>query len=416
MKKILFTSLLFILFIVPLKGVFAFGTCDPSSLSLPCTKSAVDYYHYIGNATKVVFYNVPDSIITHDSFAVGYDEFSSVGGDGTAFVACTSVRVSCTDFGLVTGTFIDYTDGSFVWSDTIITSSQIVSFSPGNGNTYTQGPPSFDAEVYNFASDTPYAKGVEWDVFRYASGVQDETHYEPVRYKFLGPVYAEHYVLTNVDTFSPVYYGPGHYNMTVSLYNDIDNAHYVATSSDFYISVFDYATTTSAIIQNAVSAQGRAIVLECAFWAPGSFDSGAGFPWSSNGFNMIECLKDLLLPVSDSLVPILQSIKDSFVTRFPFGYVTDFVTTVTSTATSSLPVISATIPSGIAGAGSHIDLNLAHSLDFVLNATTSQFANVSASSTETFYDITNRYWSYICYMLFGLYLVGRIISMRTPKI
>jgi len=82
----------------------------------------------------------------------------------------------------------------------------------------------------------------------------------------------------------------------------------------------------------------------------------------------------------------------------------------TSSTTSALPVLSATVPSGIVGTGSHIDLDLNHSLDFILNADIGSFSNESASSTKTFYEFTSRYWDIMVYMALAFYILRRILG------
>jgi len=131
--------------------------------------------------------------------------------------------------------------------------------------------------------------------------------------------------------------------------------------------------------------------------------------------NLLSCGGDLIayafIPTSDAITSNVQQLHDDVLVKFPIGYVTDFVSILaSSTASSTLPLIDATIPDGIAGAGSHIHLDLAHSLDFVLNATTSSFNNSSASSTQTFYEITSGYWKIIVYLGAGFYIIARIIG------
>jgi len=137
----------------------------------------------------------------------------------------------------------------------------------------------------------------------------------------------------------------------------------------------------------------------------------------NTNFSTIGCLSFLFIPDSYLIQQSLINFKDNALTHFPIGYFTDFVDIITDNATSTLPVIDATVPNGVIGTGSHIRLDLSHSLDYVLNATSSQFNNASASSTETFYQITSRYWRYILYVLLTFYLLGRILSSTViPKV
>lgn len=95
--------------------------------------------------------------------------------------------------------------------------------------------------------------------------------------------------------------------------------------------------------------------------------------------------------------------------KFPIGYITDIVGVMSTTSTGTLPVISATLPEAFPFfANQHIDLDLTNSIDFLLNATNSIFSNESASSTETFYEFTNRYWKILLYTLFVIYILYRL--------
>jgi len=123
------------------------------------------------------------------------------------------------------------------------------------------------------------------------------------------------------------------------------------------------------------------------------------------------------IPDSFYLQQTLTNFKDNVSTHFPLGYVTDFYYIVATSTASSLTVLDVYVPMSLPGHGSHLRLDLTGVLDPILNATTSQFSNVSASSTLTFYEWTSVYWSYIIYLLTALYLIGRIIGSRIiPKI
>lgn len=136
--------------------------------------------------------------------------------------------------------------------------------------------------------------------------------------------------------------------------------------------------------------------------------SGSCVPWSGD-FNTLNCLAFLFIPDSGYLNATIKNFQDNAATRFPIGYITDFIH-IMNNASSSLPIIDATVPQGIPGAGAHLSLSLNHVLDYVLYATTSQFTNSSATNTGTLYSITNYYWSIIVYAFTALYLLARIIG------
>ena len=101
---------------------------------------------------------------------------------------------------------------------------------------------------------------------------------------------------------------------------------------------------------------------------------------------------------------------DNLKYRFPIGYITDFVTIVSTSTESSLVVVDATLPSVLPGGGAHIHIDLAHILDPVLNATSTIFNNESAPSTQTFYEITSHYWNIVLYLAVVFYIIARIVG------
>ena len=117
-------------------------------------------------------------------------------------------------------------------------------------------------------------------------------------------------------------------------------------------------------------------------------------------------------PSPSVISTFVSGLQENVLNRFPVGYMTDFVGIIATTTTQSLTVINATIPSGIMGSGSNITLDLTGVLDPILNATSTRYNNVSASSTETLFTITNRYWSYILYLLALFYILSRIVGIH----
>jgi len=129
----------------------------------------------------------------------------------------------------------------------------------------------------------------------------------------------------------------------------------------------------------------------------------------STSFSFVDCLASLFVPNQQDLDATLSLAEQNIFTHFPFGYVNDFIQIVSTTTEGSLVALNATTSLPILG-NAHITLDLSHQLDYVLNATTSSFTNESASSTETFYDITSYYWKIIVYLSAVFYLLWRIIG------
>lgn len=127
-------------------------------------------------------------------------------------------------------------------------------------------------------------------------------------------------------------------------------------------------------------------------------------------FSIISCSAFLFVPDAGYLSDTIDNFRENVMTHFPLGYLSDFMTILEDTPESSLTVIDATIPNGIVGSGSNISLSLNGVLDPILNATTSTYTNSSASSTETFYEITVGYWRIIVYILAFLYILRRILG------
>jgi len=120
-------------------------------------------------------------------------------------------------------------------------------------------------------------------------------------------------------------------------------------------------------------------------------------------------LHKAFVPDQDKMKSFIQKLKDGFITKFPVGYFYVLYDSFLTPATS-IPVFSATIPNGVVGSGASITLDLDHSLDYILNATTSSFINSSAPSSDTLYDITSPYWNILVYLALGFYVLTRLLG------
>jgi len=132
-----------------------------------------------------------------------------------------------------------------------------------------------------------------------------------------------------------------------------------------------------------------------------------------SGFDLGVCISGLLIPSQADISNAVNQFKDDISTHFPLGYFSDFINIISTSTTSSLTVIDAQLPEALGLGTPSIQLDLANSLDFILNATTSQFSNSSStgvSSTATFYETTSYYWEIIVYILTLFYLLSRLIG------
>jgi len=127
-------------------------------------------------------------------------------------------------------------------------------------------------------------------------------------------------------------------------------------------------------------------------------------------FSAADCFTILFTPNGDLISRYISNAKAGLTTHFPIGYITDFVSIVSTTSSSTLTVINATVPNGVIGTGANINLSLNGILNPILNATTSIYTNSSASSTQTLYQITSGYWNIVVYFLAFLYMLRRILG------
>lgn len=124
-----------------------------------------------------------------------------------------------------------------------------------------------------------------------------------------------------------------------------------------------------------------------------------------SGFQLDDCLIGLLVPsasIWDEDIALLRGMP-------PWGYAFRLYDIMTNTATTSMVILSATVPQGLPGAGAHIELDPNHALDYILNASSS-FTSAEASSTQTFYEITSYYWNIAVYLALGLYILRRVLG------
>jgi len=127
--------------------------------------------------------------------------------------------------------------------------------------------------------------------------------------------------------------------------------------------------------------------------------------------NLGQCLIAMFIPSTAQISADIQYLKDTVMTKFPIGYVTDLYTIMSTSTVGSLTVLEATIPSGMAGTGAHLSLDLTGVLDDVLYAsTTASFISSTENDTRTLYDITNEYWEKLVYILTAFYVLARVFG------
>lgn len=128
-------------------------------------------------------------------------------------------------------------------------------------------------------------------------------------------------------------------------------------------------------------------------------------------FDFGKCMSITFVPSGKDLKDFGSVVSTGMLSKFPLGYVWNFYQILLSTSTRAIPLISAKMPQAMAGQGAQLDLAInANTLDFVWNATTSAFLNVSAPDTRTFEEIVGDYWNIVVYISIGLYLLMRIMG------
>lgn len=130
-----------------------------------------------------------------------------------------------------------------------------------------------------------------------------------------------------------------------------------------------------------------------------------------SGFDFGRCVSFALIPSTEQLRNFANVITSNIMTKFPLGYVWSIVEILKGDVGTSIPSVSAVVPEVLPGGGSELELSLQPGdLDWILNATTSVFANESAPSGASLYSITSFYWNILVYMGVFAYLYTRVMG------
>ena len=171
----------------------------------------------------------------------------------------------------------------------------------------------------------------------------------------------------------------------------------VSTSTIFYVdspTALDIAmaSTSDVLIDALITGSTTQSVLQC----------------NPQNFDITICLISLIVPPYSVIQSDFTQLKDGFLSRWPIGYITRAFEIFSSTASSSLVVFSATLPSNLIGVVPSISLDLNGALDTVLNSNASDYGY--GSSTSTLYETTSYYWDIIVYIALGFYILRRILG------
>jgi hypothetical protein len=171
----------------------------------------------------------------------------------------------------------------------------------------------------------------------------------------------------------------------------------IGTTTDFIVGTSSYPNSFSKKIRD---------------WAQSGIASTTDLSYACNlfTFDVQFCISYLIYPDPG---PVLSEIRN----LPPWGYGFRFYDIIAGdVASTAPPFLYVVVPPGIPGTGAVLNVTLDHSIDYVLNATSSTFVSGNATDTRSLYDITSYYWNLIVYSLFGLYIVGRIIPLFRHKI
>jgi len=286
------------------------------------------------------------------------------------------------------------------------TTTQIVDFEPANGTT-TPNPVDFSLTVYVADADVDspyYMNAILYNIDQNVLGV----------FSFFSPddftVFNEDITTVGLHYFSTsTTLSEGNYRVEACISKLAYNLHIPwSTVDDCQSHQFVVGTPTfiGNISQNSWSAMNE-------YYASSSATSTASLAGTCVpyiGFDVRDCLAFLFVPDSYLLQTTFANFRLNVFTHFPVGYVTDFLSIISSSTPASLILLDVTLPAGMIGAGSRLTLDATNVFDFVLNATTSQFAGVSASDDRTFFEITNQYWSYLVFLGALFYILRRIMG------
>jgi hypothetical protein len=306
-------------------------------------------------------------------------------------------------------------------------STRIISFTPDNGTTTLSGQPvSFSLHAYVNSADIGTFTGISFSLHNIDQNnllnpnndVNDIYFLKDFQATTSGDFYFSSTTLLSdgnyrINAILARNYLDGFINNPFSSLNQNLSHQFIVGTSTFLGNISQNSfNQLQSIYGSSTATSSLALSGTC-----NPFSGSASTLFFNTSFSPISCITFLFVPDSGYLNDTLVSFKKNVATHFPLGYVYDLVTILSTTTQSTIPVIDATVPVGIPGTGSHIHLDLAHSLDFILNATSSIYSSGTATSTQTWYQITSYYWNLFIYISLGIYIFGRVLgSHLIPKL
>lgn len=297
---------------------------------------------------------------------------------------------------------------------TLDISTHIISIFPENGTT-TSNTVTFEMQAYINPDDLAGISGISINFKNNDNNVFVFSELSPFSYDFL-----EYYNIENGGYFTystTTYLGDGNYTVTGEILGT--TLTYIVNPLEGFLGVIDrvsneFIVNEATFIGNLQSTIGAGLNALSGGRSATSTESlvNSCIPWASS-FDTFNCISFLFVPNKMQIQSALVSLKENVLVNFPLGYVTDFISILSTTTTSSIKLIDTTIPTGILGSGTSIVLDLTNVLDPLFNATSSKIG----SSTKTFYELTSYYWDLLVYIAFAIYIISRILgSHLIPKL
>lgn len=383
-----------------------------------------------GNPTYITLAECPDisytscsNVLTSDGQAIQsgayyytYEFSSEYELDNTKYYAVRVYYLGTSGYSYVYGTSVDnYANGSttagslddiyFVFNTTDASyygdTTRIISFLPEAGTTTPSGVPvDFEINVWVSPVDLGTVYGVDLRFQNY-----DLNHL----WNDYGTVFLDNIDLTDAGyyTYSTSTSLPdGTYMVEARLrrtyFGLIPNP--LSDISDYQTHLF--AVGTSSFL-GFLSTDARSLYED---WA--SSTTATSSPesyctiWSSDS-DIKGCIAWLMYPDITLIQQTVNDSLDEIGDRFPIGYVNDLYSILSTTSSSSIPVLEYTLPKAVNVGQPTLTLDFNNSIDWFLNSTSSMYG-----TDDSFYDVTAPYWQKLLYILAFLYILGRILGRR----
>lgn len=297
-------------------------------------------------------------------------------------------------------------------SDFDYSRSQILSLSPENGTT-TSNPVTFSFDIYIAPEDLVNALGavkVHVEMRNIDQNLLFGTGWLSPSDIVLYDVLLTESGFVTYSTSTPI--GEGNYRVRLTLdkhylidYSSLDSlSHQFVVGQSSFIGTISQSSYSAlnAIFASTSATSTAALARSC-------------YPFSGQ-FDTINCLAFLFVPDAGLLSDSVNEFKDEVLTRFPLGYVTDFVSLIGTSTPSSAVVFEMTVPSSLPGGGSQLALSVAGVLDPILDARIDDFETSTEDDARTFYEITYDYWLIFVALATLFYLLRRVLGSHLIRI